>query len=61
MNVCVLLRVCKQMSVGAAGFMSYPFMYFHVQQYDANWAKSKATASAGSLLLSCLWEGSEVS
>lgn len=44
----------------AAGFMSYPFMYFHVHQYDADRAKSKATASDCSPLLSHLWEGSKV-
>lgn len=63
MTVCVDItytRLCKQMSLWAAGFMSYAFVYFHVCQYDANWAKSKATASDGSPLLSRLWEGSKV-
>lgn len=38
--------------------MSYAFMYFYVHQYDADWVKSEVTASDGSPLSSCPWEGS---
>lgn len=49
MCMCIIFSLCIQMSV-----------YFHVKHNDINWAKSEVTAGDESVLLSCLWEGSDV-